>query len=276
MADVQLDGVTSDPVTIGWMVGAPPPPEKRILGARADHMRFPMIRWSYSNMRSFCPTARVVASGEGAPFPRALRADLGAVRFTPLGADAEISFEESLLSAFTDGILVLHRGEVVFERWFGVTGPETRHIAFSVTKSFVGTLVQMLVGEGRIDLAAPITSVIPELAPSGFGSATIGQVLHMTTALDFSEEYGNPNSGIGAYSAALGLTPRPASYTGPHNLWTISPPSPGRAPTGQVSSTAHPTQMCWRGSSPASLANPSRKCCQSACGSRLAWWVMRT
>ena len=219
MAGEVLDGVTSDPVAMGWMVGAPPPSEKRILAARADHMRFPMIRWSYSNMRSFCPTARVAAGGEGTPFPRALRADLGSVRFTPLGAETEISFEESLLSAFTDGILVLHRGEVVFEKWFGVTGPETRHIAFSVTKSFVGTLVQMLVGEGRIDLAAPITSVLPELAPSGFGSAAIGQVLHMTTALDFSEEYGNPNSGIGAYSAALGLTPRPASYTGPHNLW---------------------------------------------------------
>jgi CubicO group peptidase (beta-lactamase class C family) len=219
MADVQLNGVTSDPVSMGWMVGAPPPPERRILAARADHMRFPMIRWSYSNMRSFCPTIRVAASGEGTPFPRALRDDLGKVRFTPLGAGDDMAFEDALLAAYTDGILVLHKGEVVFERWFGVTGPETRHIAFSVTKSFVGTITQMLVGEGRIDLAAPVTTVIPELASSGFGSATIGHVLDMTTALDFSEEYGNPNSGIGAYSAALGLTPRPASYTGPHNLW---------------------------------------------------------
>jgi len=219
MADAQLDGVTSDPVTMGWMVGAPPPPEKRILAAHADHMRFPMIRWSYSNMRSFCPTACVAASGAGTPFARNLKPDLGAARFTPLGTDAEITFEQSLTNVFTDGILVLHKGAVVFERWFGVTGPETRHIAFSVTKSFVGTLIEMLVGEGRIDLSATVQSVIPELAPSGFGSATIGQVMAMTTALDFSEDYADPNSGIGAYSAALGLTPRPASYTGPHNLW---------------------------------------------------------
>lgn len=219
MADVQLDGVTSDPVAMGWMVGAPPPPEKRILAARADHMRFPMIRWAYSNMRSFTATARVAARGSGTAFPRALRPDLGAVRFTPTGADAAITFADSLVEAYTDGILVLHKGTVVFERWFGVTGPETRHIAFSVTKSFIGTLVQMLVGEGRIDLDARVSSVVPELAASGFGSATIGQVLNMTTALDFSEDYGDPNSGIGAYSAALGLTPRPAGYTGPHNLW---------------------------------------------------------
>lgn len=247
MAGEVLDGVTSDPVAMGWMHGAPPPPDKRILAARADHMRFPMIRWSYSNMRSFCPTVRVAAGGEGAPFPRALQDDLGQVRFTPLGAETETSFEESLLSAFTDGILVLHKGTVVFERWFGVTGPETRHIAFSVTKSFVGTLVQMLVGEGRIDLAAPVTSVLPELAPSGFGNVTIGQVLHMTTALDFSEEYGNPNSGIGAYSAALGLTPRPASYTGPHNLWDYLTTVPGAGTHGEqfVYRTPNTDVLAW-------------------------------
>jgi CubicO group peptidase (beta-lactamase class C family) len=158
-----------------------------------------------------------------------------------------MAFEDALLAAYTDGILVLHKGEVVFERWFGVTGPETRHIAFSVTKSFVGTLVQMLVGEGRIDLSAPVESVIPELAPSGFGSATIGQVLDMTTALDFSEEYGNPNSGIGAYSAALGLTPRPASYTGPHNLWDYltTVPRAGTHGEGFVYRTPNTDVLAW-------------------------------
>ena len=247
MADVQLDGVTSDPVTMGWMVGAPPPPEKRILAARADHMRFPMIRWAYSNMRSFSATANVAAGGSGTPFPRALRPELAAVRFTPTGADGEISFEQSLIEAYTDGILVLHKGEVVFERWFGVTSPETRHIAFSVTKSFVGTLVQMLVGEGRIDLAARVDSVVPELAPSGFGSATIGQVLNMTSALDFSEDYGDPNSGIGAYSAALGLTPRPAGYTGPHNLWDYLATVPGQGQHGEefVYRTPNTDVLAW-------------------------------
>lgn len=227
MAGEVLDGVTSDPVTMGWMVGAPPPPEKRILAARADHMRFPMIRWSYSNMRSFVASANVAAGGTGTPYPRALRPELAEVRFTPIGADESMSIEEALIRNFTDGILILHKGTVVFERWFGVTGPLTRHIAFSVTKSFVGTLLEMLVGEGRVDLAARVDEVIPELAPSGFGSATIAQILHMTTALDYSEDYTDPNSGIGAYSAALGLTPRPAGYGGARNLWDYLATVPG-------------------------------------------------
>jgi len=46
MAGKVLDGVASDPGDrSGLMVGAPPPPGSAF-AARADHMRFPMIRWS--------------------------------------------------------------------------------------------------------------------------------------------------------------------------------------------------------------------------------------
>lgn len=213
-----LDGRTSDPVLMGWMQGAPPPPERCILPERADHMRFPMNRWSYSNMQQFVPTVRVAASGQGQPFARDLRNDLMDMRFVPLGATEPIRLEDSLVDAFTDGIMVLHKGRVVLERWFGVTGPQTRHIAFSVTKSFVGTLARILIEEGRLDLTAPVASILPELGGSGFGTATVGHVLDMTTALDFSEDYADPNSGIGAYSTALGLTPRPEGYAGPRDL----------------------------------------------------------
>lgn len=213
-----LDGRSSDPVAMGWMQGSPPPPDRRILPARADHMRFPMIRWSYSNMRQFLPTVRIAASGEGRPLPRRPLPDLADVRFVPTDHEEAIRFEDSLVEGFTDGIMVVHRGEVVFERWFGVTGPETRHIAFSVTKSFVGTITRLLIGEGRLDPAAPVSSILPELGSSGYADATVAQVLDMTTALDFSEDYGDPSSGIGAYSAALGLTPRPEGYAGPRDL----------------------------------------------------------
>jgi hypothetical protein len=218
-----LDGLASDPVRMGWMQGSPPPADKLLLASRADHMRFPMIRWSYSNMRQFVPSCRVGAGAGAKPFARTLRDDLAQTMFVPLGADEPVSVMDSLTQAFTDGIMVLHRGEVVFERWFGVTGPETRHIAFSVTKSFVGTLAEMLVAESRLDPAAPVASYLPELGSSGFGDATVRQVMDMTTALDFSEDYADPNSGIGAYSAALALTPRPAGYSGPTDLCSFLP-----------------------------------------------------
>lgn len=223
MPDKILDAVTSDPLAMGWMQGSPPPSDRRILAAEAGHMRFPMTRWSFSNMRQFCATVRVGADGTpAAPFPRALRDDLDSITVTPIGG-APMSFAETLLTNFTDGVLVLHQGVVVYERWSGVTGPETRHIAFSMTKSFVGTVTEMLIEEGVLDPAAPVGGLIPELVGSGFADATLRQVLDMTTAIDFAEDYTDPNSGIGAFSNALGLTPRPAGYSGATSMYEFLP-----------------------------------------------------
>lgn len=233
MADKVLDGVTSDPVTMGWMQGTPPPPDRRVLWSRGDHLRFPTTRWAFSHMRELVPSTRIAASGQGTALPRALRDDIAKVRFVPLGQDEPVTLEDALVSAFTDGILVVHRGQVVFERWFGVTGPETRHIAYSVTKSFVGTLAAMLVAEGRLDPRAPVSTHVPELAASGFGSASVAQVQAMTTSLAFSEEYADPASGIGAYSAALNLMPRPAGYAGAADLYAYLPTIRATGPHGE-------------------------------------------
>ena len=58
-------------------------------------------------------------------------------------------------------------------------------------------------------------AIIPELAESAFGSATVRQVMDMTTALDFSEDYSDPKAGIWVYSAAANPLPKPADYKGP-------------------------------------------------------------
>ena len=224
MPDEILDAHSSDPAAMGWMQGFPPPDAKRLAWKRADHMRFPTHRFAFSHMREFLPTVRV-SRGYGAVWnlPVALRDDLDAVRFRALDDDRELSWEAALAVNFTDAVLVLHKGTIVYERYLGVTRRDTPHIAFSVTKSFVGTIAEMLVAEGRLDPAAPMADLIPELARSGFADATLRQVMDMTTALDFSEEYTDPNSGIGAMSNALGLTPRAPGYAGPDDVYAYLP-----------------------------------------------------
>ena len=77
-----------------------------------------------------------------------------------------MTWAESLLANYTDGILILHRGRIVYERYFGVLDAHTPHIAFSVTKSFVATLAATLVHEGIIDEHATVPQYLPELAAS--------------------------------------------------------------------------------------------------------------
>ncbi|WP_296678933.1 serine hydrolase [Novosphingobium sp.] len=224
MPDQILDCDSSDPVTMGWMEGLPPPPDKRIRWADAGHMRFPTHRHAYSRMREFLPTARVGRDPAAVwNLPTALRDDLDDVSFQALDDGRSLTWAQARNVNFTDAVLILHRGTVVYERYFGATRRDTTHIAFSVTKSFVGTLAEMLIAEGRLDPQAPMGDLIPELADSGFGDATLRQVMDMTTALDFSEEYTDPASGIGAMSNALGLTPRPPGYTGPDDVFAFLP-----------------------------------------------------
>jgi hypothetical protein len=211
-------------MAMGWMQGFPPPDAKRLAWERADHMRFPTHRYAFSHMREFLPTVRVSrGSGPVWELPVALRDDIDSVRFNALDDGRELSWEDALAVNFTDAVLVLHKGTIVYERYLGVTCHDTPHIAFSVTKSFVGTLAEMLIAEGRLDPAAPMGELIPELARSGFADATLRQVMDMTTALDFSEEYTDPNSGIGAMSNALGLTPRAPGYAGPGDVYSYLP-----------------------------------------------------
>lgn len=219
-----LDAKTSDPALMGWMQGLPPAPDRRLAWARADHMRFPMHRYAFSHMREFLPTARV-GRGQGPVWnlPEAPRDDLDGVTFTPMGGGAELSWKDALAANFTDAVCVLHKGAVVYERYLGVTRRDTPHIAWSVTKSFVGVLAEMLVAEGRLDPAAPMAELLPEMASSGFGNATLRQVMDMTTGIAFSEEYTDPNSGIGAFSQALGLTPRAPGYSGPTDVFAFLP-----------------------------------------------------
>jgi len=210
----------TDPVAMGWMVGSPPPADKVIRFADGSGYKFPQTRWSFSNFRQLMPTTQV-SRGTGAPLalPRALRGDLDAVSFVPLGKDTPMTWGQAFDANYTDGIVVLHKGRIVYERYAGALRPEGQHISMSVTKSFFGTLGAMLVAEGKLDENAPVTRYVPELKDSAFGDATIRQVLDMRTGLKYSENYLDPNAEVWQHTRAGGVLPRPPGYQGPQTFY---------------------------------------------------------
>ena len=212
------DAFASDPVALGWMQGSPTPPEKQVRFDDGGMYTFPKLRWAYSNIAQLLPTT-TVSRGDGpvCVLPRADRDDIEAVRFTPIGrteATEAMSWAESLAANYTDGIVVLHRGRIVYERYFGSLSAAQPHIAWSVTKSFFGTIAASLVTEGRLDPAAPITAYVPEMAASGLAHATVREVMDMTTSIDYSEDYTDPQAGIWDHGRAGGVLSRPVGYAG--------------------------------------------------------------
>lgn len=214
------DAQASDPARLGWMVGAPPPADRQIRFEDGSYFRFPQWRWSVANFRQLMPTVSVSRGLTPAvPLKARQRNDIDALTFVPLGREQPITWAQSLQENYTDGIVILHRGELVYERYFGVLKPEGQHGAMSVTKTFVGTLAALLVAEGTLDPERKVADYVPELAQSAFGSATVRQLMDMTTAIRFSEDYADPKAEVWAHAAAGNPLPKPADYQGPRTYY---------------------------------------------------------
>lgn len=175
---------------------------------------FPQIRESVCDMRMFFPTKGVKpAEYNRYEFKEKHDDAIANIMFETLNGEL-ISFEESLDLAKADGIIVLHKGKIVFERYYGFLEPDGTHAVMSVSKTLTGTLGAVLVAEGVLDETKTASYYVPELSGSAFGNATIRELLDMTTALDYDEDYNNPNSRIWEFSQAGTPYPKPENYTG--------------------------------------------------------------
>ena len=218
--DTRLTAKQSDPQTLGWMQGFPPPADKLITQPSSNFFSFPKLRWTVCHIRELMPTTDV-SRGIGAPskLSYALDKNIDAITFIPTNSKRPMTWKQSLDANYTDGIMVMHHGKVVYERQNGCLNELGNHAAMSMTKSMTGLLAEILVTEGKLDDKALVASIIPELKNSGFGDATVRQVMDMTTALDYSEDYADPNADIWKYSEAASPLPKPKDYKGPNGYF---------------------------------------------------------
>lgn len=214
-----LDAATSDPRTRGVMQGYPPPGDRTLRYADGSSWGFPNTRWSFSHQRELAASAGVRRGPAAAwTLPYALRDDLDAVAFTTQDGQP-MTWGQSVDANFTDGLLVLHRGQVVYERYLGALEPHIPHLAMSITKSFTGLIAAMLAHEGVLDPDGPATVHVPELAATAYGDATLRHVMDMTVGVRYSEVYTDPEADVRRYGIAGGMSPRPPAYSGPATLF---------------------------------------------------------
>ena len=222
-----LSAEDSDPRVMGWMQGFPPPPDKLITQPDSNYFSFPKLRWSVCHLREFLPTEEI-SRGIGAPVPLAylphpelthMAREIDALTFTPMNGGKAMTWEQSLLANYTDGMLIIHKGRVVYERYLGCLKEDGKHAIMSMTKSITGLLAQILVAEGALDDTLLVRDIIPEIGNSAFASATVRQVMDMTTGVKYSEDYSDPNADIWLYSRAASPLPKPEGYSGPDGYW---------------------------------------------------------
>lgn len=222
-----LSAQDSDPRVMGWMQGFPPPPDKLITQPDSNYFSFPKLRWSVCHLREFLPTEEI-SRGTGAPVPldylspaafTDMARHIDALTFKPQKSDKPMTWEASLAANYTDGVLIIHKGRVVYERYFGCLEEDGKHAIMSMTKSITGLLAQILVSEGVLDDKKRVRDLIPEIGNSAFATATVRQVMDMTTGVKYSEDYSDPNADIWLYSRAASPLPKPEGYRGPDGYW---------------------------------------------------------
>lgn len=94
--------------------------------------------------------------------------------------------------AFTRAVLVLYDGRIVAEQYAQGFGKNTVMLGWSMSKSFTGAMVGILVNQHKlsVDQPAPVAS----WTNSRKSNITIKHLLQQTTGLDFTENYTRPSS----------------------------------------------------------------------------------
>ena len=108
----------SNPLKMGWMQGFPPPQEKVVSATDGSFFEFPALRYSVCNMRQFLPT-KVVKSAEKNRYNFKIKIDpkIDTITFVPLFENKKMTWHDALNKIYTDGIIVLHKGKIVYENY---------------------------------------------------------------------------------------------------------------------------------------------------------------
>lgn len=217
-ADEPFDTSTHDELQL--MQGFPPPTDKQV--NRSNGLWVPPYnRWAYQNMRQIWPSTPVRPAPKASHIPRNIDPAIG--RITVLREDGTAAdFDTFLRQTFTDSLIVITKGQIVYERYLNGMTADQPHIMFSCTKSFIGLFALMEIEAGLVSEQTPITDILPELKGSGFAGATFGQVMDMTASIKFSEDYADPEAEIHDYGAVLGAGVKAGSATALSSLYAFA------------------------------------------------------
>lgn len=205
-----------------WMEGFPPAPERIIRFNDGSYAQWPQLRWSFCHIEELAPTRTVWrGTGNTTSFEISHR-DFSGQRVRTLDG-RQLILEQALAESYTDGLLVMHRGKIVHEEYFGHCQPQSRHIINSATKSCVGTIAQELVQTGTLDRLQLVSHYLPELSDSAWGDARVADVMDMLVGMKFDEDYSRPDSEVYRYLTSMGMLPHQPGSKLPVSVYQYLP-----------------------------------------------------
>lgn len=198
------------PDATDFMNGVPPAPEARV--DKSNWFVGPYNRWGLQHIREITSTIEI-SRGNGAihPLPPTPM-PIGDIPVRNIDGKPG-TLKDWLGASYTDGFLVLHKGNILTEVYMNSMTEKSHHIFFSMSKSFTGSLAGILAARGQLDTNAKVSSYVPEMKDGAYGDATVRQLMDMTVGIKYTENYDDPNSDIYIYAASSNASPNPNNLT---------------------------------------------------------------
>lgn len=172
---------------------APPAQARLLVWTPTEQIR------GYRRAEASFPTATVKAELSTRPLRSA-----GAIHPNFVFYGRRGSIDDYMRANRVAGLLVLHNGTVVLERYGLGQQPQDRWMAFSIAKSVTSTLLGVAIKDGVIkSVDEPVTNYIPELKGSAYDGVTIAQVLKMRSGVRWNEDYEDPTSDVSRIVASM-------------------------------------------------------------------------
>lgn len=147
------------------------------------------------SMDKLFTTRKVPRSGPVWELPRADHA----LNFTYQHAGATYTPEQFQDRTYTNALLIIKNGNIVYENYRNNSTAEDRFMGFSMTKSITSLLIGCLLQDKRIkSLDDQITTYLPELKMGAYAGVTVRQVLEMRSGVAWREDYDFTNPGPAA------------------------------------------------------------------------------
>src|SRR3954467_322199 len=161
----------------------------------------PQNRWAFQRVRELIPSADIASDPRRIVDLPSAKGNLD-IRVEPDSGEP-LALERFLEETNTDGIAIVRRGRLIYERYFNGMTEETPHILMSVTKSMLG----LLFGELKLDAGRRVTDIVPELAETAYRGATLRHLLDMRTGIAWDENYLATSGPIVEYRKSTGWNP---------------------------------------------------------------------
>jgi len=118
----------------------------------------------------------------------------------------QVDLSDFLTEMSTTALLVIQDGEIKFENYYQGTTIDDRRISWSVAKSFLSAIFGVAVEKGDIkSIDDLVINYVPELKGSAYETATIRNVLNMSSGVKFNEDYYQKDSDINKMGRVLAL-----------------------------------------------------------------------